>query len=340
MKMNKSSKELLQRYLLAVKRELGGKQREDIAAEIESYIFDLLEERHPKAKEIGKSELEAILKEMGAPRKVAAQYSPNRYLIGPRLFPVYWLVVRIVIAVVFGSITLSLLINAIINPPIEIGASIFEYLGTVWSGILSAAGAVTLVFAAIDRATEGKPIDEIEELQELDLSELPELPETEKEVSIVETSFEIFFGILGIVFFTYVQKTGGYLPAFKNPAADAQMARIFTDGFLRFIPVLLALNGLEVARSITLLVQRHHSALTNWWQIAQECAQIVLNGFLLGALPLITLEFFDSFMDIENLTKVESIANTGLAVILVLSMIGMVASIITRVVREVRSPGY
>ena len=77
----------MQRYLLAVKKELGGKQREDITAEIESYIYDLLEERHPEAKEIGTSELEAILKEMGAPRKVAAQYSPQRYLIGPRLFP-------------------------------------------------------------------------------------------------------------------------------------------------------------------------------------------------------------------------------------------------------------
>ncbi len=340
MKMNKSTKELLQRYLLAVKRELGGKQREDITAEIESYIFDILEERHPKAKEISKSQLEAVLKEMGAPRKVAAQYSPNRYLIGPRLFPVYWLVVRIVVAVVMGSITLALLIGAITNPPAEIIPTIFEYLGSIWSGMLSAAGAITLVFAAIEHATEGKSIEEIEELQELDLSELPELPETEKELSIVETSIEIFFGILGIVFFTYVQKTGGYLPTFMNPEADVQMARIFTSGFMRFIPVLLALNGVEVARSITLLVQRHHSTLTNWWRIAQECAQLILNGFLLGALPLVTLEFFDTFMDIENLTKVESIVNTGIAVVLVLSIVGMVAAIITHVVREIRNPGY
>ena len=52
MKLNRSARELLDRYLLGVKRELTGNQREDIAAEIESYILDLLDERFPKTKEI------------------------------------------------------------------------------------------------------------------------------------------------------------------------------------------------------------------------------------------------------------------------------------------------
>jgi len=87
MKLNRSARELLDRYLLAVKRELTGKQREDIAAEIESYLLDLLEERFPKSKETTAAQVKEILQEMGAPRKVAAQYSSQRYLVGPRLFP-------------------------------------------------------------------------------------------------------------------------------------------------------------------------------------------------------------------------------------------------------------
>ena len=233
-----------------------------------------------------------------------------------------------------------MVIGAITNPPANTGAFILEYLGAIWSGILSAAGAVTLVFAAIERGTEGKTIEEIEELQKLDLSELPELPEEEKEVKPIGISFEIALGILGIVFFTYLQKTGGYLPSFKNPAGEMQMARILTNNFMRFVPFMLALTGLEVARNITLLVQKHHSALTSWWHIASQCASVVLDGFLLGALPLITLEFFDTFMDIKNLAQVESWANTGFAVLLGLSILGTVVEIITHTVREIRKPGY
>ena len=41
-----------------------------------------------------------VLQKFGAPDKVAASYSQPRYLIGPRLFPAYWTVLRIVLAVV------------------------------------------------------------------------------------------------------------------------------------------------------------------------------------------------------------------------------------------------
>ena len=45
MKLNKSARELLDRYLLGVRRALTGKKREDITAEIESSLLDRMEER-------------------------------------------------------------------------------------------------------------------------------------------------------------------------------------------------------------------------------------------------------------------------------------------------------
>ena len=77
MKTNKAAKELLERYLLGVKRELSGKDRDDITAEIESYLNDVLAERYAADHEITEKEMEAVLTEMGSPRKVAAQYSPQ-----------------------------------------------------------------------------------------------------------------------------------------------------------------------------------------------------------------------------------------------------------------------
>jgi len=203
MKLNRSARELLDRYLLAVKRELTGKQRVDIAAEIESYLLDLLEERFPETEEVTKPQIEEILQEMGAPRKVAAQYMPQRYLIGPRLFPAYLLVLKIVVAAVVGALILSLVITSVIRETSFAWLAILEYFGTIWSGIFSTAGSITIVFAIIERVSAGKEIKEIDELQEFKIHDLPELPAEEKEPSKIGTSIEIALGIIGLAFFIY-----------------------------------------------------------------------------------------------------------------------------------------
>ena len=338
MKMNKSAHELLQRYLLAVKRELSGKQRDDITAEIESYILDRLEEQFPAEKEITERQLETVLMEMGSPRKVAGQYSPHQYLIGPRLISVYFLVLKILVAVVVGALTLSMVISSILDPVAHIWQSLLEYLGSIWSGSLSAVGVVTLIFAIIERTTEGKSIEEIEELSELKISDLPQLPEEEKEVSKIGTTIEIILGFIGMVFFIYMQKTAGQVPTFYNPEANMPMVRVFTENFLQFVPFILALNGLEITRNITLLVQGHHSALTNWWFIALKCADVVMLVFLISSLPLISLEFFRELLELENLARLDSLANTGLAIAMGLGILGSVVDVIRKVGREIANP--
>ena len=338
MKLNKDARVLLDRYLLAVKRELTGKEREDIIAEIESYVFDHLEESLPKTKEVNESQMESVLKEMGAPRKVAAQYSLQCYLIGPRLFPVYFLVLKIVVAVVIGALTLSTIITAVTGETVIGWLAILEYLGAIWSGMLSTAGSITLVFAIIERAAQSKPIKEIEELQELKLSDLPELPEEEKEVSRVGTTIEITLGVIGLAFFTYIQTTGGLVPYFINPGTEMQSVRLFTDNFVQFIPVILALGGLEVARNITLLAQGHHSSLTNWWHILAESASVVMMAFLISSLPLITLGAFQDIFGNDSFAQLESLANMGLAIAMGLGIFGNIVDVIRKTVREIRNP--
>ena len=339
MKLNKSARELLDRYLLAVKRELTGKQREDIAAEIESYLLDLLEERFPKTVEITEAQVKEILQDMGAPRKVAAQYSPQRYLIGPRLFPAYFLVLKIVIVAVIGALTLSTIINSVIGETSITWLAVLEYLGTIWSGMLSTVGSITLVFAIIERVGEGKEIKELDELQELDLPDLPELPTEEKEPSKIGLSIEIALGIIGIAFFTYVNNTGGHVPYFFNPQADMEMVRLVTDNFLQYVPLILALAGLDLARDITLLVLGYHSALTNWWHICTQSAQVVMMGFLIKSLPLITLDAFLRIGGVDlDFAHLESLANTGIAIAMAVGIVGTSIDIIRKVIREIRSP--
>ena len=339
MKLNRSARELLDRYLLGVKRELTGKQREDIAAEIESYLLDLLEERFPKTKEITEAQIKEILQEMGAPRKVAAQYSPQRYLIGPRLFPAYFLVLKIVIAAVIGALTLSFIINSVIGEISITWLAVLEYLGTIWSGMLSTVGSITLVFAIIERVGEGKEIKELDELQEFNLPSLPELPTDEKKPGKIGLSIEIALGIIGIAFFTYVNNTGGYVPYFINPQTEMQHVQVLTDNFLQYVPLILALAGLDLTRNIMLLVLGYHSALTNWWQICTQSAQVVMMAFMIKSLPLITLGAFRKIGAADfDFVHIESLANTGIAIGMAVGMVGTSIEIIRKVIREVRSP--
>ncbi|BBB47672.1 HAAS signaling domain-containing protein [Pelolinea submarina] len=340
MKMNNSAQELLMRYLLGVKRELGGKDSDDIAAEIESYIGDLLEERYSSTEEIGTEELEAVLKEMGAPRKVARLYGPQRYLIGPRLFPVYWLVLRILVAVVAGSLALSYFISIGIQQEMAPALGFLEFLGSVFSGVLAAAGSVTIVFGCIERGIENHELDEIKEMDEFKLSDLPDLPEKEHVFHPAGAIVEIIVTILGMAFFTYLRFTNGALPYFINPNEFGGMGRIFTDNFLQFIPVILVLNGLEIGRAATLLAQGRYTALTNWWAIIDKGANMVLSVFLLNAMPLVTLEFFRQIPGLNPGPQADGVANTVLSILIGLSIVGSLVDIIRSTIQEVRNPTY
>jgi hypothetical protein len=69
MKLNKAASELLNRYLLGVKRELGGAIAM-ISPQRSKAISAIYWKHAIPDQEIGTAELEAVLKEMGSPRKL------------------------------------------------------------------------------------------------------------------------------------------------------------------------------------------------------------------------------------------------------------------------------
>src|SRR5579863_8750966 len=94
----RNAMELLDRYLQAVKKHLPLRRQDDIIAELRANMESQLED---KESELGRplttGELEDWLKKMGSPIMVAARYQPQKYLIGPAIFPVYWYILRMVI---------------------------------------------------------------------------------------------------------------------------------------------------------------------------------------------------------------------------------------------------
>ena len=340
MKLNNSARVLLDRYLLGVRRALTGKKREDIAAEIESSLLDRLEERFSGDQEISEAQVKEVLQEMGSPRKLASSFEPQRSLIGPRLLPAYLLVLRIVVPVVVGALTLSIIIEFLTGGLDSSAIPILEYLGTLWNGAFSAAAFVTLTFAIIERVNEEKEIEELKEFEKFSVDNLPEINDTNKQPTISGTVFEIVMGVIGLAFFTYVLNNNGQLPTYINLASKMTQVRVFTDNFLQFFPVMMAITGLEVARNAMLLVQGRQSSLTNWWHVIMEGAHVVLSVFLLRSFPLIMLKGFQPlFVTAEwDLAQIEPGINTGLKVIIILSLIGTGVEIIRRLFQEAKNP--
>ena len=93
-----NSNEMIDRYVNEVGENLPRKMRADIEMELRSLLLDALEERaeaEPSAKETA-----AFLQEFGSPETIAAQYRPAESLIGPKLFPVYKVVVTITVSII------------------------------------------------------------------------------------------------------------------------------------------------------------------------------------------------------------------------------------------------
>ncbi len=340
MKLSNKAQVVLERYLLGVKRNLPVKKGKDITEEVRSYLLDSLEEQYPKTAQISEKQLLNVLEKHGSPRKLAAQYSPRQYLIGPRFFSVYLLVLKIVVPVVVGALTLALVIGALAGNPIGGKFPALEYLSTLWNGAFMSAAFVTLVFAIMERVNEGKDLEELAELDKFDAKDLPELAETESRFSAAGSIFEIVLGVLGLAFFTYIIRTGGMIPFVSSMGEAVQQARVFLDGFMRFVPAMMVFTGLGIARNATLLAQGRRTSLTNWWEVVTEAASGVVTVLMLAAFPLVTTGGFQKFFTAAewDFARIDAGVNLGLRIILILGLIGSVVDIMRATIREVRQP--
>ena len=143
--------DLVERYLHAIEFWLPKTQRQDIVAEISEDLYTQIEDQAVSLqRKLRREELEALLKERGRPVLVANRYRPQRFLIGPLLFPTYIFVLKIVglfyLAPWFG---VFLVIRRVQQPASSWSSTILTAASSVWSVVFTAAGVVTIIFAIL-----------------------------------------------------------------------------------------------------------------------------------------------------------------------------------------------
>jgi hypothetical protein len=199
--------ELLDRYLQAVRFWLPRKQQEDIIAELGDDLRSQIEDREASlGRPLNEDELVALLQQSGHPVRVAGRYLPQQSLIGPTLFPLYIFVLK---AVTFGYLAPWILVwigMMTFIPSYRASHSGMALLGTwasFWSLALMLVGAITAVFAVLERIQA-----RLVWLNTWDPRKLPRVARRKDRVSRVESVFGLAFSILFIAWWLSLSRYG------------------------------------------------------------------------------------------------------------------------------------
>ena len=331
--------EIIERYIYAIKRRLPGKMSDDIAAEIESLLYDELEEKFGNKDTYSKEEVEEVMIEMGHPREVAERYRGGKqYLIGPEIFPIY----KMIASIVLGAVTLGLVISFIVSAfTIEATTAwdsikpFFGFFPSLFASWTSAIGGLTIVFAIIEHfaTLEGKDIDFSEGWKP---SDLPELPEEKEIVRLWEPIVSMVFIIVWLILLnSYVYTQGAILESLEHVTF---LPILNFEALQQFLPVWNLSIGLSLALQIVYIVTRKHTLFTRIFEIVLNLLGIAILVMILNGPALVDFKQMVEFFHESNLSMVSLDANyrIGIRILIGLSTLGMIVNIIKLIVQQAR----
>lgn len=275
--------ELIDRYVAEVGRHIPEKMRSDIEAEIRSLLEDNLEDRaRQQGRQPDEEMVVEMLKSYGKPEKVAATYQPPRYLIGPRLYPTFLMVVRIMLLVVFilSLVKFGFAVTLSNGGLAQIGLSFVEALNTFLSGALTALGVIVVVFAILQwkLPQQGKESDDWDPRKLEPVT--PRGDQVKTRSMIIETVLAVVFLL---AFILYADRIGVYM------LVDGSwvFAPVLTQTFYNFLPWICALWGLGILLNLAVLRKGRWQPATRWISAGLTLLNIVLLLVLLGGAPIV-----------------------------------------------------
>lgn len=277
---------LLDRYVAEVGKHLPHNQRADIGKEIRSTLEDMLEERNQTSLK-DEAAVIALLKEYGAPRKVAESYTGPRYLISPHLYPAFELIVKIVMASLLGAGLLGYGISAATTKSFA-GTEFFSFLGQFWMGLLggmlNAFGVIVIVFMVIEHVMPIKKIEkEIEE--EWNPADLAKEPDPD-EVKMSEAISAVIFTVIGLAILNLYPNAVGI---FFNTNGTWTFIPALSKTFFTYLPWMNLIGVLQIVFNLYQLRQRTWTFFTRLCNIVFKLGTMALAIVMLQGPSLIDL---------------------------------------------------
>jgi hypothetical protein len=268
--------ELINRYVYQVGRRLPKRLRGDVEAELRSLLLDALEERTGRQASdesaFSEDDQVAILEEFGPPAQMAAKYQPQpKYVIGPKVYDLYLVVVAAVIGAGLLASVVSTAVSGFYANPGPVDA--LELLGQGWTRFfdiaLSGFGTTTLVFAVLERVIPGDEL-KLDDEREWNPRDLPVIEEHEQ---VKPAGLIVQIGIVALLLIAFT--------AFPDRIGTAVYYRdgwhvtpsILSAAFFSvYLPLLEIRWGLTIAFNLVLLRQGR-------WQLGTRIADLLLQGF-------------------------------------------------------------
>jgi hypothetical protein len=295
---------LIDIYVSEIGRRLPRRTRADIEAEIRSVLQDMLEERSQKfGKPVDEEMTLEVLKAYGVPEKVAATYQGERFLIGPRLYPIFILVLKIVLIVtgVLAAIGLGIALSQTVgNPQIGIETTI-KALANFGAAFMTALGNIVLIFAVLEWAlfrAGGR----------LDLKGLPKEKEWDprtltkvsmpNQIRMGDMIAEIVGCFAAIVIFNFYPQIIGFTPSLNAVVGSGNWAigfgntifiPLLSESFFYFVPYLTLVWVLTIILDIVLLRMGYWNAVTRVVLTGLKVVNIVIAAVMLGAPSLLAV---------------------------------------------------
>ena len=280
--------ELLDRYLQAVKKYLPWERQDDIIAELRANLESQLEDRESElGRALTESEMKDWLKSIGPPIIVASRFQPQRYLIGPAIFPIYWLVLRIAIAWAFIIYSVANIVKIFAGGTPSASEIAIVFVQAPFA-LIQAAFWVTFVFAVIEFGLRTSPEKFAAIGCDWSPASLPPLDKSQvkgkKPRSLTETLAEIIFGSLGLAWLLLVP---GHPWLLMGPGALYLQASPFEPGH-----VLILFYWWIVAMSVLQIVWRCIDLARGAWQRPRRVQHIVFS--VLGLVPVMLVLFAEN----------------------------------------------
>jgi hypothetical protein len=336
---------LIDNYVSEIGRRLPGRTRKDIEAEIRSILQDMLDERSQKTgKAVDEEMTLEVLKTYGAPDKVAATYLGERYLVGPRLYPTFMLVLRIVLVVVgvLAAIGLGVALSHAQSPQNAV-TTVTTAIGNFIASLMTALGNIVLIFAIIEWALyrAGAKADFKGLPQEKEWNPRSLLKASPSNlVKMGETIAEIVGACIAIIIFNFYPQILGF-GIFSNGnwyvgAGSAVSIHVLSPAFFHYVPYLTMIWVLIILLDIILLRMGHWNVLTRIFSIVLKIVSIIIAAAMLSGpslLAITTASLTPAMGSAEAANMLVSMLNLFIRIALWLGIFGNIVEIIKAISR-------
>ena len=327
---------LIDIYITEVGKHLPKKSRADIQQEIHSTLQDLLEDRSAQTGKPVDEELTLeVLKEYGAPEKVAASYLPERYLIGPRLFPAFLKTIQIALSII-GILALIGLSISLSQAELSAG-NLFENLIQVVVKLFNSAiivlGNIVLIFAILEWVLPNLK----EKPRSWDPRSLAKISPPDR-VIIGETIATIILNFAAIMIFNFYPQVIGSTYVFSEGWSFTQL---LSEAFFNFIPVLTVIWVLKIILNVILLRQGQWQTWTRWFSLGLQALEVGVAIAMLRGPSLIGLTAQEIsaklYLSTESAGLLIDLLNLIVTLVLIIAIVAGTVEIIKTVLRLLRN---